>query len=254
MILSAANAYLGLFTGMTVSASIPAAVVSMGLFRMLRKASILENNLVQTAASAGESVTAGAIFTLPALLILGFWTEMNFLYVTLLCGLGGLLGVLVCFWLFARRAGKSFFAVSDFIAPLVPLGLGAGRIGNFINGELWGRVSDAPWAMIFPGWEAGPYPRHPSQLYEFALEGVVLFALCWWFSARKRPEGAVSGLFAAGYGTFRFVVEFFREPDAHLGFLTGGLTMGQLLSLPLALYGVFLLWRAYSRGPRQPAT
>lgn len=167
---------------------------------------------------------------------------------------GGLLGVLLCFWLFARRTGKSFFAVSDFIAPLVPLGLGAGRIGNFINGELWGRVSDVPWAMIFPGWEAGPYPRHPSQLYEFALEGVVLFALCWWFSARRRPEGAVSGLFAAGYGTFRFAVEFFREPDAHLGLLTGGLTMGQLLSIPLALYGVFLLWRACSRGPRQPAT
>ncbi len=167
---------------------------------------------------------------------------------------GGLLGVLVCFWLFAKKTGKTFFQVSDFIAPLVPIGLGAGRIGNFINNELWGRVTDSsvPWAMIFPGWEAGPYPRHPSQLYEFALEGVVLFIVCWWFSSRPRPERAVSGVFAAGYGLFRFIVEFFREPDAQLGFLAGGLTMGQLLSLPLLLYGTYLVWRAYH--PREPQT
>lgn len=162
---------------------------------------------------------------------------------------GGLLGVLVCFWLFARKTGRHFLDVSDFIAPLVPVGLAAGRLGNFINGELWGRVTDVPWAMIFPGWEAGPYPRHPSQLYEFALEGVVLFIACWWFSAKPRPRGAVSGLFALGYGTFRFIVEFFREPDAQLGYLVGGLTMGQMLSLPLVLIGLYLLWRAHS-GPR----
>ena len=136
----------------------------------------------------------------------------------------------------------------------MPIGLGAGRIGNFINNELWGRVADSsvPWAMIFPGWEAGPYPRHPSQLYEFALEGVVLFAVCWWFSSRPRPDRAVSGVFATGYGLFRFIVEFFREPDAQLGYLVGGLTMGQLLSLPLVLYGAYLVWRPTTRTNLKP--
>ena len=157
---------------------------------------------------------------------------------------GGLLGVLVCFVLFARRTGRSFLQVSDFIAPLVPIGLGAGRMGNFINAELWGRVTDVPWAMIFPGWEAGPYPRHPSQLYEFALEGVVLFTVLFLYSRRPRPVGAVSGLFALGYGVFRFLVEFVREPDAQLGEVALTLTMGQLLSLPLVLIGAYLLWRA----------
>ena len=157
---------------------------------------------------------------------------------------GGLLGVLVCFVLYARRTGRSFLQVSDFIAPLVPIGLGAGRMGNFINGELWGRVTDVPWAMIFPGWEAGPYPRHPSQLYEFGLEGVALFTVLFLYSRKPRPVGAVSGLFALGYGVFRFLVEFVREPDAQLGEVALSLTMGQLLSLPLVLIGAYLLWRA----------
>ncbi|MDX1595155.1 MAG: prolipoprotein diacylglyceryl transferase [Gammaproteobacteria bacterium] len=157
---------------------------------------------------------------------------------------GGLLGVLVAAWLFGRKHGLGFFGVTDFVAPLVPLGLAAGRIGNFVNGELWGRVSDVPWAMVFPG--AGPSPRHPSQLYEAFLEGFVLFALLWWFSARPRPRMAVSGLFLVGYGTARFAVEFAREPDAHLGFLAGGwLTMGMLLSLPMVVAGAVLMLLAY---------
>lgn len=159
---------------------------------------------------------------------------------------GGLAGVLVCFGIFARKTGKTYFEVADFVAPFVPIGLCAGRIGNFINGELWGRVSDVPWAMIFPGFEAGPYPRHPSQLYEAVLEGVVLFIVLFWFSAKPRPRRAVSGLFALGYGLARTSVEFFREPDAQLGFLFGGwLTMGMVLSLPLVLIGAWLLWFAY---------
>ncbi|WP_461210665.1 prolipoprotein diacylglyceryl transferase [Desulfocurvus sp. DL9XJH121] len=165
---------------------------------------------------------------------------------------GGLLGVLACFVLHARKTGRSFWQVSDFIAPLVPIGLAAGRLGNFINAELWGRVSDVPWAMIFPGWQAGPYPRHPSQLYEFALEGVVLFVTLFVYSSRRRPAGAVSGLFALCYGVFRFLVEFVREPDPQLGQVALGLTMGQLLSLPLALFGAYLLWRARRGGARQP--
>lgn len=159
---------------------------------------------------------------------------------------GGLVGVLVCGFIFARKTGKTFFQVTDFIAPFVPIGLCAGRIGNFINGELWGRVSDVPWAMIFPGYEAGPFPRHPSQLYEAALEGALLFIVLFWFSSRPRPRRAVSGLFALGYACARIFVEFFREPDAQLGFLFGGwLTMGMLLSLPLGLLGIWLIWSAY---------
>jgi len=157
---------------------------------------------------------------------------------------GGLLGVLAALWLFARRTDKRWLSVVDFAAPLVPIGLAAGRLGNFINGELWGRVTDVPWAMVFPG--AGPLPRHPSQLYEFALEGVALFALVWWFSSKPRPAGAVSGLFALGYGVFRIFVEFFREPDAHIGYLAfGWVTEGQLLSLPLVVVGIGLIWYAY---------
>ncbi|MEW6312938.1 MAG: prolipoprotein diacylglyceryl transferase [Pseudomonadota bacterium] len=157
---------------------------------------------------------------------------------------GGFLGVLVAMWLFARKNGKPWLAITDFIAPLVPLGLGAGRIGNFINGELWGRAADVPWAMVFP--QAGDgIARHPSQLYEFALEGLALFTLLWWFSRKPRPPGAVSGLFLIGYGGFRFLAEFAREPDNFLGLLALGFSMGQWLSLPMIAAGVWLLRRAH---------
>jgi phosphatidylglycerol---prolipoprotein diacylglyceryl transferase len=130
----------------------------------------------------------------------------------------------------------------DYVAPLVPIGLGAGRLGNFINGELWGRVTDAPWGMVFRG--GGPLPRHPSQLYQMALEGFALFALLWWFSSRPRPRMQVSALFLIGYGSFRFIGEFAREPDAFLGFLALGLSMGQWLSLPMIAVGIVLfVWR-----------
>lgn len=162
---------------------------------------------------------------------------------------GGLLGVLVAMWWYGRKVGKSFFEVTDFIAPLVPIGLGAGRIGNFINGELWGKVTDVPWGMVFP--HAGPLPRHPSQLYEAFLEGAVLFLILWLYSARPRPTMAVSGVFMACYGLFRFLVEFVRLPDAQLGYLAWGwLTMGQVLSAPMILVGVGLLWWAYRRPMR----
>ncbi len=161
---------------------------------------------------------------------------------------GGLLGVLLAMALFARKLGKGFFEVTDFIAPLVPPGLFFGRIGNFINGELWGRVSDVPWAMVFHTLGAGNQPRHPSPLYEAALEGVALFVILWLYSAKPRPTMAVSGLFLLCYGAFRFVVEFFRQPDAHLGFVAfDWLSMGQLLSLPMLIAGTaFLAW-AYRR-------
>lgn len=156
---------------------------------------------------------------------------------------GGLIGVGIALALFARQRGKGLFEVSDFVAPLVPLGLFAGRIGNFINHELWGRVTDVPWAMVFPA--AGPLPRHPSQLYEAALEGVVLFVVLWIYAARPRPAGAVTGMFLVVYALGRFVVEFAREPDAHLGPVAlGWLTMGQLLSLPMLAIGLWLLIRA----------
>jgi phosphatidylglycerol:prolipoprotein diacylglycerol transferase len=156
---------------------------------------------------------------------------------------GGFLGVLAAMWLFSRKSGKSWLAVTDFIAPLVPLGLGAGRIGNFINGELWGRPTDAPWGMVFP--QADQLARHPSQLYEFALEGLALFTLLWLFSRRPRPLGAVSALFLIGYGSFRFLAEFSREPDDFLGLLSLGLSMGQWLSLPMVVAGVAMLRWAY---------
>ena len=163
---------------------------------------------------------------------------------------GGLVGVILALFWFAWRRGRNPFDVVDFVAPVVPIGLGAGRIGNFINGELWGRVTDVPWGMVFPG--AGPRPRHPSQLYEFALEGVLLFVLLWWFSARPRPRMAVSGLFLLLYGTFRFGVEFLRMPDAFLGPVAlGWLTMGQLLSLPMIAGGVAMLVLAYRRRPAE---
>jgi phosphatidylglycerol:prolipoprotein diacylglycerol transferase len=159
---------------------------------------------------------------------------------------GGLIGVLLAMVVFARRFNKTFFQVTDFIAPLIPPGLFFGRIGNFINGELWGRVTDVPWAVVFP--QAGNVPRHPSQLYQAFLEGLVLFAILWWFSSKPRPTMAVSGLFLLGYGTARFIVEFFRAPDPHLGFIAfGWMTMGQLLSLPMMIIGgLFMAW-AYRR-------
>ncbi len=169
---------------------------------------------------------------------------------------GGLLGVLVAVWYFARKTERGFFAVADFVAPLTPLGLGAGRIGNFINQELWGRTTDVPWGMAFAGAHrkavemgAGPdpglVPRHPSQLYEFMLEGVVLFIVLWLYAAKPRPTAAVSGMFLVYYGSFRIIIEFFRLPDAHIGYLAfDWLTLGQVLSLPMIAFGAWLLWWA----------
>ncbi len=157
---------------------------------------------------------------------------------------GGLLGVLLAMLLYARKTGKRWLGLMDFVAPLVPLGLGAGRLGNFINAELWGKPTDLPWGVVFPQVDA--LPRHPSQLYEFGLEGVMLFVLLWWFSARPRPVGSVSALFLLGYGISRFAVEFAREPDSFLGPLTLGLSMGQWLSLPMILAGLWLWRRAYA--------
>ncbi len=156
---------------------------------------------------------------------------------------GGFLGVIFAMWWFARSRAKHWFEITDFVAPLGPLGLGAGRIGNFINAELWGRATDVPWAIIFP--QVDNAPRHPSQLYEFVLEGLVLFALTWWFSKSRRPLGAVSGVFLAGYGMLRFAVEFTREPDSFLGLLALGLSMGQWLSLPMIAGGIAMLIWAY---------
>ncbi len=151
---------------------------------------------------------------------------------------GGLIGVLLAMYLFGRKEGKTFFEVADFIAPLVPLGLASGRLGNFINGELWGRPADVPWAMIFPG--AGNIPRHPSQLYQMLLEGILLFIILWIFSSKKRPVGQVSAVFLMGYGVFRFIAEYTREPDSYLGFLALGFSMGQWLSIPMILAGIWL--------------
>lgn len=162
---------------------------------------------------------------------------------------GGLAAVILLMFYFGKKYNKSFLEVTDFLVPLTPIGIGAVRIANFINGELWGRVSDVPWAMVFP--TGGPEPRHPSQLYESLFEGWILFAVLWWYSRIQRPTGAVSGLFLAGYGAARFTIEFFRQPDAHMG--EGGfmafqwLTMGQILSTPMILAGLWLIWRAYTK-------
>ncbi len=162
---------------------------------------------------------------------------------------GGLIGVLLAMAWFGRKTGKSFFTVTDFLAPVVPLGLLAGRIGNFINAELWGAPSDLPWAMIFPGARAGGIPRHPSMLYEALLEGLLLFIILWVFSSKSRPARAVSGLFMLGYGCFRFLVEFVRVPDAQLGYLAlDWLTMGMILSMPMIVIGLWLMVLAYSGG------
>ncbi|WP_018877885.1 prolipoprotein diacylglyceryl transferase [Thioalkalivibrio sp. ALE28] len=163
---------------------------------------------------------------------------------------GGLAGVLVTCWLYARKIGQPFFRLTDFIAPLIPIGLGAGRIGNWINGELWGKPTDLPWAMVFPA--ADYIPRHPSQLYQAFLEGLVLFVVLWIVSRQPRRTGLISGLFLALYGSFRFAVEFVRVPDAHIGYLAfDWLTMGQVLSLPVILFGVALI--VWSRRNPLPA-
>jgi phosphatidylglycerol---prolipoprotein diacylglyceryl transferase len=157
---------------------------------------------------------------------------------------GGFLGVLAAMAFVAHRQRLNWWDVMDFVAPLVPIGIAAGRLGNFINGELWGRVTDLSWGMVFRG--AGNLPRHPSQLYEMALEGFALFALLWWFSSRPRPRAQVSALFLIGYGAFRCICEFAREPDNFLGFLALGFTMGQWLSLPMIAAGI-TLWIRSSR-------
>ncbi|HBC58268.1 MAG TPA: prolipoprotein diacylglyceryl transferase [Gammaproteobacteria bacterium] len=157
---------------------------------------------------------------------------------------GGLLGTAFAMWFLARKYKVNIFQISDFVSPLVIIGLLAGRVGNFINGELWGRQTDVPWAMVFPG--AGPYPRHPSQLYEAALEGILLFLIVWFYSSKPRPMMAVTGLFLAGYGLARSTVEFFREPDGHIGFIAfDWLTMGHILSVPMIMFGLLLLFLAY---------
>jgi phosphatidylglycerol:prolipoprotein diacylglycerol transferase len=153
---------------------------------------------------------------------------------------GGFLGVIAAMAILARKFKLQWLAVTDFIAPLVPLGLGAGRIGNFINAELWGRPTDVSWGMVFPNVDT--LPRHPSQIYEFALEGVVFFVLLWVYSAKPKPVGAVSGMFLIGYGVFRSVAEFFREPeDGFMGVLTLGVSMGQWLSLPMIIAGIWMI-------------
>lgn len=177
---------------------------------------------------------------------------------------GGLLGVLAALWFFGRKTGRHFLQVSDFVAPLVPLGLAAGRMGNFINAELWGRVTspNAPWAMIFPQAAyadaqlaaSNPalgalyaqfhgLPRHPSQLYQFALEGLALFVIIWLLTRKPKPLGMAAGAFGIGYGCFRFIAEFTREPDDFLGLLAGHLSMGQWLSLPMIIVGLgMVVW------------
>jgi len=155
---------------------------------------------------------------------------------------GGLLGVIIAILIFSKRKHKNFFDIGDFVAPIVPIGLGLVRIANFINGELWGRVTDVSWGMVFP--YAGVLPRHPSQLYEFFLEGVVLFAILWPYSLKVRPRRAISGMFLFFYGIFRFIVEFFREPD---GIVFDIISTGQLLSLPMIIIGGYMIYYAYRK-------
>ncbi|AMV72498.1 prolipoprotein diacylglyceryl transferase [Desulfuromonas sp. DDH964] len=160
---------------------------------------------------------------------------------------GGMIGVVTALAIFCMRRKLPPLLVGDIVAAATPIGLGLGRIGNFINGELWGRVSDLPWTMVFPG--AGPLPRHPSQLYEAVLEGPLLWLILWYLHRRQVRPGIPMASFFLGYGAFRFLVEFFRQPDAQLGFLWGGATMGQLLSLPMIIGGlVGLLWLGKQRG------
>ena len=161
---------------------------------------------------------------------------------------GGLIGSMIAVWYFGRKNNKGFFVLIDFVAPVVPVGLFFGRIANFINGELWGAPSNLPWAMVFPHPNAGGIPRHPSQLYEALLEGVLLFIILWCYSAKPRPTMAVSGLFLLGYGTFRSLVEFVRVPDFNIGYLAfDWITMGQVLSLPMIVAGIILMILAYKK-------
>jgi phosphatidylglycerol:prolipoprotein diacylglycerol transferase len=152
---------------------------------------------------------------------------------------GGLLGVITAMFVFAKRQGKHFFEVADLVAPCVPVGLAAGRIGNFINGELWGRPADPslPWAMAFPDSGGGDVPRHPSQLYQFGMEGMLLFVLLWLYARKPRQQGAVAAAFMFGYGVFRFIAEYFREPDSFLGLLALNMSMGQWLCVPMIVLG-----------------
>ena len=164
---------------------------------------------------------------------------------------GGLLGVIAAMVWFARSRQRPFLQVMDFVAPCVPTGLAAGRIGNFINGELWGRVADPalPWGMVFRG--AGDLPRHPSQIYQIVMEGLLLFVLLWFYAQKERKQGQVAAMFLLGYGVFRFIAEFFREPDAHLGILSLGMSMGQWLCVPMILGGMGL-WVWARRGNAFP--
>ncbi len=159
---------------------------------------------------------------------------------------GGMLGVFVAMWLFGKKQHCSMLQLTDIIAPLCPIGLGAGRLGNFINSELWGRPTDVPWATVFPN--GGPLPRHPSQLYEAFLEGVVLFIIMWVYTSKPRPTMGATGLALFCYGCFRFFVEFFRMPDAHLGYLAlDWVTMGQILSTPMIVIGAAMLYWAHKK-------
>lgn len=162
---------------------------------------------------------------------------------------GGLLGVIAAMAWFGRSRGKTFFEVADLVAPCVPIGLAAGRLGNFINGELWGRVADPslPWAMVFPQ-APDARPRHPSQLYQLGLEGLTLFVLLWWYSSGPRHRGQVSGAFLVGYGVFRFIAEYFREPDSFLGLLALNMSMGQWLCVPMIIAGMVMWVWATRRG------
>jgi phosphatidylglycerol---prolipoprotein diacylglyceryl transferase len=165
---------------------------------------------------------------------------------------GGLLGVMAAMAWFAHSRKRPFLEVMDVITPCVPTGLAAGRVGNFINGELWGRAADPslPWAMVFP--QSGTaIPRHPSQLYQFALEGLLLFALLWWYGQRERARGQVAAAFVFGYGVLRFVAEYFREPDSFLGLLALGMSMGQWLCLPMIVGGAVLWWWCGRQAPLQ---
>jgi len=199
-----------------------------------------------------------------------FWDNPLYLFKVWEGGMsfhGGLIGVICVMLRFARRTQRHFFQVSDFVAPLIPFGLAAGRLGNFINGELWGRVAiNTPWAVLFPGSRSedislaagdpelqnllnqyGVLPRHPSQIYEMILEGIVLFMILNLFIRRSRPIGSVSALFLIGYGIFRVIVEFFRQPDQQIGLFDGVISMGQILSIPMILFGFIMIIWAYRR-------